>query len=60
MLILGIKRKKFNTIIEQYIADNKEEQKKKREIREKQHNEKMVTFKRIENLMETLLEKKKD
>lgn len=46
--------------MEQYIADNKEEQKKRRENKEKHHNEKMVIFKRIENIMERLLEKRKD
>nr|XP_012225491.1 PREDICTED: uncharacterized protein LOC105674022 [Linepithema humile]XP_012225492.1 PREDICTED: uncharacterized protein LOC105674022 [Linepithema humile] len=55
-----IKKKKLNTLMEQYIADNKEEQKKRRENKEKHHNEKMVIFKRIENIMERLLEKRKD
>ncbi|XP_036146936.1 uncharacterized protein LOC118647003 isoform X2 [Monomorium pharaonis] len=53
-----IKRRKLNTFIEQFITDSKEERKKRAEIRENQHNEKMNAFKRIENLMETFLQKK--
>lgn len=55
-MISGTKRKrKFN--IEEYILQSKEERDKRREIREKQHEEKMRSFERLENLMEKLIEK---
>lgn len=41
-----------------YISFSKEERAKRREIRTKQHEEKLIAFKRIENLLERLIEKK--
>jgi len=38
---------------------SKEERKKRREIRSKEHEEKMLSFKRIEDLVERLIEKEK-
>ncbi|XP_036142121.1 uncharacterized protein LOC105840960, partial [Monomorium pharaonis] len=49
------RKKNFN--MEEYVLQSKEKWKKKREIRSKEHEEKMLSFKRIENLMERLLEK---
>lgn len=40
-----------------YISFSKEERAKRREIRTKQHEEKLIAFKRIENLLERLIEK---
>jgi len=37
---------------------NKEERKKRREIRAKEHEEKMLAFKQIQNLIERSLETK--
>lgn len=52
---IGTKRRKFN--IEEYILQSKEERDKRRQIRAKEHEEKMCSFKRLENLMEKLIEK---
>lgn len=56
-MVSGIKKRKLNTYIQEYILHNKEEQKKRRELRERQHEEKLNAFKRLENLMQKLLEK---
>jgi len=59
-MVLGTKKRKLNTYIQEYMLHNKEEQKRRRELRERQHEEKLTAFKRIENLMQRLLEKKED
>lgn len=46
--------------MQDYMLHNKEEQKKRRELREKQHEEKLVAFQRIENLLQKILEKEED
>lgn len=51
------KKAKMNTVINDYISFSKEERMKRREIRAKQHDEKIVAFKRMENLLERILEK---
>lgn len=56
-MILGTKKRKLNTYIQEYIFYSKEEQKKRRELKEKQHEEKLTAFKRLESLMQRLLEK---
>lgn len=56
-MVLGIKKRKLNTYIQEYILHNKEEQKKRRKLRERLHEEKLNAFKRLENLMQKLLEK---
>lgn len=55
--ILATKKAKMNTVINDYISFSKEERMKRREIRAKQHDEKIVAFKRMENLLERILEK---
>lgn len=56
-MILGTKKRKLNTYIQEYISYSKEEQKKRRELKEKQREEKLTAFKRLESLMQRLLEK---
>jgi len=58
-MILGIKKRKINRFVEDYILQNKEERKIQREIRAKQHEEKMLSIKKIESLMEKILEQEK-
>ncbi|KYN14461.1 hypothetical protein ALC57_13333 [Trachymyrmex cornetzi] len=54
----GIKRKKkLNAFIEEYILNNEEERKRRRESREKEHKEKMLCFKGIQDVLQRLLEK---
>lgn len=57
IFVSGIKKRKLNTYIQDFIACNKEEQKRKRELREKQHEEKITAFKRLENLLEKFKKK---
>ncbi|XP_029673853.1 uncharacterized protein LOC115241995 [Formica exsecta] len=51
------KKTKLNTVISDYISYSKEERAKRRESRAKQHEEKLLAFKRLENLLERLIEK---
>lgn len=57
-MILDVKKKKVNRLID-LISQSKEERKIQREIRAKQHEEKMLSIKKIENLMERILQQEK-
>ncbi|XP_077256494.1 uncharacterized protein LOC143894223 [Temnothorax americanus] len=51
------KKGKVTALINDYISFSKEERAKRRETRTKQHEEKLLAFKRLENLLERLVEK---
>lgn len=51
------KKTKVRTLLNDYISFSMEERVKRREIRTKQHEEKLLAFKKIENILERLAEK---
>ncbi|XP_024879949.1 uncharacterized protein LOC112459838 [Temnothorax curvispinosus] len=51
------KKGKITALINDYISFSKEERANRREIRTKQHEEKLLALKRLENLLEKLVEK---
>ncbi|XP_036140309.1 uncharacterized protein LOC118644810 [Monomorium pharaonis] len=53
------KKTEVNTLINDYILFSQEERAKRREDRAKQHEEKLLAFKKIENLLEKLVDKEK-
>jgi len=57
LIFIVTKKTKINTIINDYISFSKEERTKRRETRAKQHEEKLLAFKRMEDLLERLVEK---
>lgn len=59
IIISGNKKRKVKDLVEDYISQSKEERKNQREIRAKQYEEKMQSIKRIENLVEKILQEKK-
>ncbi|XP_025155827.1 uncharacterized protein LOC112588861 [Harpegnathos saltator] len=51
------KKTKVRTLLNDYISFSMEERVKRQEIRTKQHEEKLLAFKKIENILERLTEK---
>lgn len=57
-LFTDTKKRKLNNAVKEYLLNIKE-QEKKRDMRERHHEEKINYMKRIENIMEKFLEQKK-
>jgi len=56
-IISVTKKTKMNNCLMDYLSFSKEERIKQREMRARQHEEKLLSFKRIENLLHKMLEK---